>query len=125
MADHQRSLLEEEKECVEEESGGVSTRNILLLQPPKTLEPMTAALKSLQDKMEGSYEEDDRPMEVLIEDRLVNEYESNHRLLSGAFPHIFPFGLPAEKFSGPIPLKVVRTWFLYYDRRCSREIRLL
>ena len=59
MADHQRPLLEEEKECVEEELEGVSTRNILLLQPPKTLEPMTAALKSLQDKMEGSYEDDD------------------------------------------------------------------
>ena len=64
-------------------------------------------------------------MEVRIEDTLVNEYTSNHRLLAGAFPHIFPFGLPSEKFSGPIPKKVVRTWFLYYDRRCSREIRLL
>ena len=64
-------------------------------------------------------------MEVVIEDRLVNEYDSNHRLLAGAFPLIFPFGLPAGKFSGTIPLKVVRTWFLYYDRRCSRDIRLL
>ena len=90
---------------------GISTRNILLLHLPKTLEPMTVALQSLQDKLEQSYEEDDGPMEVRIEDRLVNEYTSNNRLLAGAFPHIFPFGLPSEKFSGPIPKKVVRTWF--------------
>ena len=64
-------------------------------------------------------------MEVRIEDKLVNENTSNYRLVAGAFPHIFPFGLPSEKFSGPIPTKLVRTWFLYYDRRCSREIRLL
>ena len=125
MADYQRSLVEEEKEGAEENLQEISTRNILLTQPPKTLEPMTAALKSLQDKIIGSLEEDDRPMEVVIEDRLENEYDSNHRLLAGAFPLIFPFGLPAEKFSGTIPLKVVRTWFLYYDRRCSRDIRLL
>ena len=125
MFDHQRSVVEEEKEDIEDDFEGISTRNILLLQPPKTLEPMTAALQSLQDKLEQSYEEDDGPMEVRIEDRLVNEYTSNHRLLAGAFPHIFPFGLPSEKFSGPIPKKVLRTWFLYYDRRCSREIRLL
>ena len=125
MFDHQRSVVEEDKDNIEEDFEGISTRNILLLQPPKTLEPMTAALQSLQDKLEQSYEEDDGPMEVRIEDRLVNEYTSNNRLLAGAFPHIFPFGLPSEKFSGPIPKKVVRTWFLYYDRRCSREVRLL
>ena len=68
MFDHQRSVVEEEKEDIEDDFEGISTRNILLLQPPKTLEPMTAALQSLQDKLEESYEEDDGPMEVRIED---------------------------------------------------------
>ena len=109
MFDHQRSIVEEDKENIDGDLEGISTRNILLLQPPKTLEPMTVALQSLQVKLEHSYEEDDGPMEVRIEDRLVNEYTSNNRLLAGAFPHTFPFGLPSEKFSCPIPKKVVRT----------------
>ena len=74
MFDHQRSVLEQDKESVEDDLEKTSVRNILLLQTRETLEPMTAALKSLQDKLEESYEEDDGPMEIRIEDRLVNEY---------------------------------------------------
>ena len=107
MFDHQRSVVGEDEDDIGNDLEEISTRNILLLQPPKTLEPMTAALKSLQDKLEESYEEDDGPMVVRIEDRLVNEYTSNHRLLAGAFPHIFPFGMPSEKFSGLIAKKVL------------------
>ena len=55
---------------------------------------MTAALQSLPDKLGQSYEEDDRPMEVCIEDRLVDGDTSNYRQLAGAFPHIFPFCHP-------------------------------
>ena len=44
MFDHQRSVVEEDKENIEEDFEGIPTRNILLLQPPKTLEPMIIAL---------------------------------------------------------------------------------
>ena len=62
MFDHQRSVVEEEKENIDGDFEGISTRNILLLQPPKTLEPMTAALKSLQGMLQESHGEDDGPM---------------------------------------------------------------
>ena len=51
MFDHQRSVVEEDKESIEDDLEEISIRNILLLQPQKTVEPMTAALKSLQDKL--------------------------------------------------------------------------
>ena len=43
MFDHQRSIVEEDKENIEEDLEDISTRNILLLQPPKMLEPMSCS----------------------------------------------------------------------------------
>ena len=47
MFDHERSVVEEEKENIDGDFEGISTRNILLLQPPKTLKPKRVAQQSL------------------------------------------------------------------------------
>ena len=63
---------------------------------------------------------------VVVEDELVNEYEQNHVLLSGGFPHLFPRGL-TEHIMGTATVKrrLQQSWFNFYDARCARDSNLL
>ena len=47
MFDHQRTVVGEDNDTADDLEE-ISTRNLLLLPPSKTLEPMTTALKSLE-----------------------------------------------------------------------------
>ena len=53
---------------------------------------------------------------------LVNEYEENHKLLSAAFPYLFPWGLTKEVMGTATDSeKLCNTWMSFYDHRCAEE----
>ena len=62
---------------------------------------------------------------VIIDNELFDEYENNYKMLSCAYPYIFPFGLTKKLFTGTVPSKLQRTWSLFYDHRVAQELNLL
>ena len=59
-------------------------------------------------------------IQALLEKNPVNEYEDNHNLLGGAFPWLFPFGLPST-ICGPLSRVITRGMQLHYSRRMGRS----
>ncbi len=57
---------------------------------------------------------------------LINEYTMNHRILSAAFPWIFVLGLSEHAFgTATVPKSLIKSWMLFYDKRCAEESHLL
>ena len=56
---------------------------------------------------------------AFLEMNPINEYTDNHRLLGGAFPWLFVFGVPTS-VSGPVPRTITRGMQLHYTRRFGR-----
>ena len=73
-------------------------RNTLISKEPSNLEPMQAVLRQIKETLSSSSssshekEVPQKPANVLIllEPELINEYTENHKLLSAAFPYMFP-----------------------------------
>ena len=127
LSEHVRTTIDDKKDGADENDGKSFLRNVLLTESTKPIEPMTSALHTiLQQLNTATEEEDNSSLPIVIDESLVNEYEANHKLLSYAFPWIFPLGLPKEVMgTATVPTKLAKKWLLFYDRRCSREIRLL
>ena len=62
-----------------------------------------------------------KPFDIhaFLETNPMNEYEDNHRLLGGAFPWLFVFGVPPS-ICGPVPRTITRGMQLHYSRRFGR-----
>ena len=57
---------------------------------------------------------------------LINEWPANHRLLSAAFPHVFPLVLSEEAMAtASVPKLMLETWMLFHDHRCAEEMHLM
>ena len=68
-----------------------------------------------------------RTLKSVIENDPINEFTHMPRILSGAFPHEFPFGVSSSDLGGPASLKkrVLRRLTRLYDGRVSHNYHLL
>ena len=55
--------------------------------------------------------------EASVDGDLMNEYEANHIVMGGAFPDLFPLGVPDRYRSGHLPLHVTRRLLRAYSNR--------
>ena len=132
MAERNRERVEDEKDNLDENMEGDLLTNVFLCQAPKlNEEPMQKILKKMQellpsDEKDEKDEKDDAPIPITILNRMVCGYTENHLLLSGAFAHLFPFGLTEENMgTGTVRLKMMDYWMNFYDRRFATDFNLL
>ncbi len=99
LAQDTRANVEDNLDGLNEKmDGGSIFRNVLLFNESDLEEPMHNILNNIKQKMETTKQPNEISREsskikITIKDSLYNEYEDNHRLISAAFPYIFPFGL--------------------------------
>eukprot|EP01083_Nonionella_stella_P228029 808463_1 len=105
MAEHTRIELHLDATELNENINGCILRNVLVSNEPESEEPMTGVFRGLKQTIDTGKEEkgSDKAtpkLEITVEDGLMDEYAANHRLISAAFPYIFPFGSALHYFIG-------------------------
>ena len=70
---------------------------------------------------------DTKTVKTIVENDPINEFTHMPQILSGAFPHEFPFGVSLTDLGGPASLKkrVLRRMTRLYDGRVSHNYHLL
>ena len=70
---------------------------------------------------------DTKTVKSILENDPINEFTHMPQILSGAFPHEFPFGVSQDDLGGPASLKkrVLRRLTRVYDGRVSHNYHLL
>lgn len=68
-----------------------------------------------------------KTVKTIVENDPINEFTHMPQILSGAFPHEFPFGVSQDDLGGPASLKkrVLRRLTRIYDGRVSHNYHLL
>ena len=128
MCRHVRSDTLDEQEGLNQTLNTALFRNTLISDENNTSEPMHEILSHIKQKIQHITIDEKNKSEInkVIENELINEYTENYKLLSCAFPYIFPFGITHEIISTSNNIKQLReNWMLFYDQRCAEEINLI
>lgn len=126
-----RSEVMDEKEALNEniEKGTSLIRNALIINEEQAEKPMQAILRQIKQTLSTDpmiTEKDDAKICKTLHAELLNEYTQNHKLLSAAFPYIFPLGLDEHVFgTATVPDTLQETWMSCYDHRCAEELHLI
>ena len=128
MAARNRASVQDEKDDLDSQIDGEHLTDVLLSAAPESGEPMHEVLKNLQGHLPSPADDEkiNSDLPITVRNEMMNEYEANHTILAGAFPHIFPFGLTEDVFgTATVSTKLRRTWMLFKDRRCAQDFSLI
>ena len=129
LVDKARNRVQDHLDDLDSHIDGEHLTDVLLSAAPETNgEPMLEVLKTLQGHLPSPAEDEkmDTDLPITVRNEMINEYEANNTILSGAFPHLFPFGLTEEVMgTATVHQKLRFTWMSFYDRRFSREFNLI
>ena len=112
VSDHVRSEVIDEREGLNDDIDADASliRRTLITEETQSQEPMRVVLEQIKQKLSNvrKNENQQHKLQKTLHADLMNEYTENHRLLSAAFPHIFPLGLPAEAMGTATVPKLMR-----------------
>ena len=130
LNDHVRAEVIDEEEGLNDDMDAKASliRNTLITEETHSEEPMHSVLQQIKHKLSEWKHDDDQEQKIekTLHAELINEYTANHRLLSAAFPHVFPLGLPERAMgTATVPKLMLETWMLFHDHRCAEEMHLM
>ena len=128
LAARNRANVQDQLDDLDSHIDGEHLTDVLLSAAPETNgEPMLEVLKTLQGHLPSPAEDEkmDTDLPITVRNEMINEYEANNTILSGAFPHLFPFGLTEEVMgTATVHQKLRFTWMSFWLTNLSVTLQI-
>ncbi len=132
LMSHVRAEIEDELHGLNEniENEACVIRDSYITNENIENEPMDAVMDQINDTIHASKTLNEKKnvgkFTKTVTSDVFCEYTSNHQILNGAFPCLYPMPLTADVMgTANVPSILQKTWMLFYDKRFSRDVNLL